>query len=107
MTALTGMNVYAAVFSIRLGVCVLGGLRATLLCESPTSVQTLKTIDLLTFLTGDYNHTFIVMIIILYFMFCVYTSNALIGSPNAMSELLKEASMKRPVECNQDGSYLN
>lgn len=35
VTALTGMNVYAAVFLIPLGVCVyvvLGGLRATFLC---------------------------------------------------------------------------
>ncbi|KAL4813282.1 Sodium:solute symporter family-domain-containing protein [Aspergillus spinulosporus] len=50
--ALTGMKVYAAVFLIPLGVCiyvVLGGLRATFLC--------------------DYTHTVIVMIIILYFMF--------------------------------------
>ena len=54
VTALTGMNVYAAVFLIPTGVCVyvvLGGLRATFLC--------------------DYTHTVIVMIIILYFMFDV------------------------------------
>ncbi|PSS25659.1 hypothetical protein M430DRAFT_134300 [Amorphotheca resinae ATCC 22711] len=89
VTALTGMNVYAAVFLIPFGVCiyvVLGGLRATFLC--------------------DYTHTFIVMIIILYFMFSVYTSNALIGSPSAMFELLKEASIKRPVAGNIGGSYL-
>lgn len=46
------------------------------------------------------------MIIILYFMFSVYTSNALIGSPTAMFDLLKKASIARPVEGNQDGSYL-
>jgi Na+/proline symporter len=46
------------------------------------------------------------MIIILYFMFSVYSSNALIGSPEAMFNLLKEASVKRPVAGNQDGSYL-
>src|ERR1700733_12171659 len=46
------------------------------------------------------------MIIILYFMFSVYTSNALIGSPTKMFELLAEASVKRPVEGNQGGSYL-
>lgn len=36
VTALTGMNVYAATFLIPLGVCVyvvLGGLRATFLCK--------------------------------------------------------------------------
>ena len=40
VTSLTGMNVYAAIFLIPLGVCtyvVLGGLRATFLCLS-TSV---------------------------------------------------------------------
>jgi Na+/proline symporter len=46
------------------------------------------------------------MIIILYFMFSVYTSNALIGSPTQMFDLLVEASIKRPVAGNQDGSYL-
>lgn len=46
------------------------------------------------------------MIIILYFMFSVYTSNHLIGSPTKMFELLAEASVKRPVTGNQDGSYL-
>ncbi|GAD98264.1 hypothetical protein AN7373.2 [Paecilomyces variotii No. 5] len=89
VTALTGMNVYAAVFLIPLGVCVyvvLGGLRATFLC--------------------DYSHTIIVMIIILYFMFTTYTSSDLIGSPTEMYELLKEAAIKRPVEGNTDGSYL-
>ncbi|KAJ9380295.1 hypothetical protein DTO063F5_6742 [Paecilomyces variotii] len=89
VTALTGMNVYAAVFLIPLGVCVyvvLGGLRATFLC--------------------DYSHTVILMIIILYFMFTTYTSSDLIGSPTEMYELLKEASIKRPVAGNTDGSYL-
>lgn len=57
-------------------------------------------------MTGDYTHTFIVLIIILYFMFSVYMSNALIGSPTAMFELLAQASKARPVAGNQDGSYL-
>ncbi|KAK0938063.1 hypothetical protein LTR29_010392 [Friedmanniomyces endolithicus] len=111
VTALTGMNVYAAVFLIPTGVCayvVLGGLRATFLC--------------------DYSHTLIVMIVILCkpsdamanrilyerhhadgwsdFMFNVYTSNPLIGSPGAMWDLLKHASEVRPVAGNTDGSYL-
>jgi urea-proton symporter len=46
------------------------------------------------------------MIIILYFMFNVYTTNPLIGSPKAMYDLLKVAALKRPVAGNQDGSYL-
>ncbi|KAL1969214.1 hypothetical protein VTN77DRAFT_468 [Rasamsonia byssochlamydoides] len=89
VTALTGMNVYAATFLIPLGVCVyvvLGGLRATFLC--------------------DYSHTVIVMIIILYFMFSVYATNDLIGSPSKMYDLLQTASLQRPVAGNQDGSYL-
>ncbi|KAL3469708.1 Sodium:solute symporter family-domain-containing protein [Aspergillus californicus] len=89
VTALTGMNVYAAVFLIPLGVCiyvVLGGLRATFLC--------------------DYSHTIIVMIIILYFMFDVYTTNGMIGSPSKMYDLLQTASLERPVSGNTDGSYL-
>ncbi|QKX57670.1 uncharacterized protein TRUGW13939_04788 [Talaromyces rugulosus] len=89
VTALTGINVYAAVFLIPLGVCVyvvLGGLRATFLC--------------------DYSHTVIMLIIILYFMFSVYSTNDLIGSPSAMFDLLQTAAMKRPIDGNQDGSYL-
>lgn len=89
VTSLTSMNVYAAIFLIPLGVCVyvvLGGLRATFLC--------------------DYSHTMILMIVMLYFMFSVYTTNPLIGSPAAMYSLLQEAALKRPVLGNQDGSYL-
>lgn len=105
VTALTGMNVYAAIFLIPIGmnvetligatcltaagVCayvVLGGLRATFLC--------------------DYSHTLILMIIMLYFMFNTYAISDLIGSPGAMYELLQKAAMQRPVEGNQNGSYV-
>ncbi|GME21988.1 Sodium/solute symporter [Neofusicoccum parvum] len=89
VTNLTGMNVYAAIFLIPTGVCayvVLGGLRATFLC--------------------DYSHTLILMIIILYFMFNAYATSDLIGSPSKMFDLLKEAAIERPVEGNKDGSYL-
>lgn len=71
------------------GVCayvILGGLRATFLC--------------------DYSHTLILMIIILYFMFDAYATNSLIGSPSAMYDLLKKATAQRPIEGNQDGSYV-
>ena len=88
VTSLTGMNVYAAIFLIPLGVCtyvLLGGLRATFLC--------------------DYSHTLILMVIILYFMFEVYSQSALIGSPAQMFELLKKAAVKRPVAGNEKGSY--
>lgn len=105
VTSLTGMNVYAAIFLIptgqhpnpgrwwgllmAVGVCayvILGGLRATFLC--------------------DYSHTLILMIIILYFMFHAYATSDLIGSPGAMYDLLKKATIQRPIDGNQDGSYL-
>lgn len=71
------------------GVCayvILGGLRATFLC--------------------DYSHTLILMIIILYFMFNAYAVSPLIGSPGEMYELLKKAGTQRPIAGNKDGSYL-
>ena len=46
------------------------------------------------------------MVIIFYFMFSAYATNAQIGSPSAMYRLLKEAALKRPVAGNQDGSYM-
>lgn len=74
---------------IATGVCtyvILGGLRATFLC--------------------DYSHGLILMIIIMYFMFNVYTSNPTIGSPSMMYDLLRAAAIKRPVPGNTEGSYL-
>ncbi|RMY66267.1 hypothetical protein D0863_08563 [Hortaea werneckii] len=87
VTSLTGMNVYAAIFLIPLGVCVyviLGGLRATFLC--------------------DYSHTLVLMVIILYFMFTAYTTSDLIGSPSRMYDLLQHAAVQRPVSGNKDGT---
>lgn len=106
VTSLTGMPVYAAVFLIpvgmylstlkggngsadKIGVCayvILGGLRATFIC--------------------DYSHTLILMIIILYFMFNAYAISPLIGSPGDMYDLLKKAGSQRPVAGNHDGSYI-
>ncbi|KAF2789243.1 Na+/solute symporter [Melanomma pulvis-pyrius CBS 109.77] len=89
VTSLTGMPVYAAIFLIPVGVCayvILGGLRATFLC--------------------DYSHTLILMIIILYFMFNAYAISPLIGSPGEMYDLLKKAGTLRPIAGNKDGSYL-
>ncbi|KAK4554155.1 hypothetical protein LTR86_008682 [Recurvomyces mirabilis] len=88
VTALTGINVYAAIFLIPLGVCtyvILGGLRATFLC--------------------DYSHTLILMVIILFFMFHAYATSDLIGSPSKMFDLLQEAAVQRPVAGNEKGSY--
>jgi Na+/proline symporter len=106
VTSLTGMNVYAAIFLIPLGVVayvLMGGLRATFLCRSLLNLQ--YSIEMLTVL-GDYSHTLILMVIILYFMFQVYAGDELIGSPSKMFDLLKKAANLRPVEGNMDGSYL-
>ncbi|KAH9949092.1 Sodium:solute symporter family-domain-containing protein [Amylocystis lapponica] len=89
VNAFTGMNIYAANFLIPLGVVVyviLGGLRATFLC--------------------DFLHTLILMIVILYFFFITYTSSDLIGGLDGMYALLQKASELRPVSGNQDGSYM-
>ncbi|KAK3112300.1 hypothetical protein LTR53_011566 [Teratosphaeriaceae sp. CCFEE 6253] len=107
VTALTGMNVYAAVFLIPTGVgayVVLGGLRATFLC--------------------DYSHTLIVMIIILCTSLSPVPSTRL--APLTQHRLYvqrlhqqpshrlhrehvgpaQRASELRPVEGSTDGSYL-
>ncbi|EGN99399.1 hypothetical protein SERLA73DRAFT_108889 [Serpula lacrymans var. lacrymans S7.3] len=89
VNAFTGMNIYAANFLIPLGVVIyviLGGLRATFLC--------------------DYSHTLILMIVILYFFFYTYVEADLIGGLEGMYRLLQQASIDRPVNGNQDGSYL-
>ncbi|KAJ7878704.1 hypothetical protein B0H13DRAFT_2235756 [Mycena leptocephala] len=90
VTSMTSMNVYAAIFSIPLGVCVyvvLGGRRATTVAR-------------------DYSQTLILMIVTLYFMFSVYTTNPLIGPPAALYSLLQEAAVKGPVAGNLDGFCL-
>ena len=61
---------------------------------------------MLTILPGDYSHTTILMIVILYFIFSCYTTSSQIGSPSAMFGLLQEAAAKRPVAGNREGSYL-
>ncbi|KAG9314224.1 Sodium:solute symporter family-domain-containing protein [Chiua virens] len=89
VNAFTGMNIYAANFLIPIGVCIyviLGGLRATFLC--------------------DYSHTLILMILILYFFFYTYTQADLIGGFEGMYQKLYQAGLERPVSGNQDGSYL-
>lgn len=105
VTSLTGMNVYAAIWLIPTGVCayvVLGGLRATFLCIYLSGCSCLKK---LTLHLGDYSHTLILMVVILYFMFSAYATNVQIGSPSQMYQLLTEATVQRPVAGNQSGSY--
>ncbi|KAI0736599.1 Sodium:solute symporter family-domain-containing protein [Fomitopsis betulina] len=89
VNAFTGMNIYAANFLIPIGVMVyviLGGLRATFLC--------------------DYTHTLILMTIILYFYFYTYTEAELIGGFEGMYQKLQQAAIERPVAGNAGGSYL-
>lgn len=106
VTSLTGMNVYAAIWLIPTGVCiyvVLGGLRATFLCAYGLFELDLRSADVC---VGDYSHTLILMIVILYFMFTAYVTNNDIGSPSQMHQLLMQAGAQRPVAGNQNGSYL-
>ncbi|KAH9911332.1 urea transporter [Epithele typhae] len=89
VTSLTGMNTVAACFLIPLGVAVyvvVGGMRATLLC--------------------DYTHTTVLFAIIFVFVFTVYTTSEKIGSFSAMHALLSKAAADQPVAGNAQGSYL-
>lgn len=76
--------------------------------ERPSSVSHSNVLVLTMMLTntGDYSHTLILMVVILYFLFNAYATSPLIGSPGEMYDLLKKAAIQRPVEGNQDGSYL-
>ncbi|RIA94085.1 Sodium:solute symporter family-domain-containing protein [Glomus cerebriforme] len=89
VNALTGVNIIACSFLLPLGVLVytlFGGLKAT-------------------FLT-DYVHTSVIFIIILSFLFTVYGSSPVIGSPGKMYDLLVDAATKNPVPDNEQGSYV-
>jgi urea-proton symporter len=87
-SSLTGIDVVAATYLLPLGVVIytyFGGLRAT-------------------FLT-DYIHTFIILIILVWFTIKVLTINE-IGSIGALYDTLIRVSHDYPVEGNHDGSYL-
>ncbi|KAI0052387.1 urea transporter [Auriscalpium vulgare] len=89
VSALTGMNAYAALFLIPIGVAVYvatGGLRATFI--------------------SDATHTFFLLGILFCFGFVTYTSSDIIGSPGKMWDLLTELAETTPVEGNYHGSYL-
>lgn len=86
VTAITGMNPYAALMLIPIGVAVyvsFGGLRATFI--------------------SDATHTLVLIIFIIVFVFEVYTRGDKIGSPQKMWDLLQEL---EPVANNYHGSYL-
>ncbi|GAA5898815.1 sodium:solute symporter family protein [Sporobolomyces salmoneus] len=89
VTALTGASTQAVCVLMPLGVAcyiLVGGLRASFF--------------------ADYIHTAVLYIIILYFMFNVYTSNEKIGSIQTMYEKLQQAGVEYPIEGNKNGSYL-
>ncbi|CAL5436022.1 unnamed protein product [Camellia sinensis] len=104
VNALTGVNIYAASFLIPLGVIVYtlaGGLKATFL--------------------ASYVHSVIVHVVLVVFVYLVYTSSSKLGSPSIVyHRLLEVASKSRvcqeplthngqscgPVSGNYKGSYL-
>jgi Na+/proline symporter len=51
-------------------------------------------------------HTFILLIIIIIFSLTTYASSDLLGSPQAVFDLLVKAAADHPVEGNAGGSYL-
>ncbi|KAI1629485.1 SSS family solute:Na+ symporter [Exophiala viscosa] len=88
VTTLTGMNIIASTYLLPLGVAVytyFGGLRAT-------------------FLT-DYVHTFIIMIILVWFTIKVIAVKE-IGSIGALYDAVVQAGKDYPVDGNYEGSYL-
>ncbi|XP_010918096.1 urea-proton symporter DUR3 [Elaeis guineensis] len=104
VNALTGVNIYAASFLIPLGVIIYtlaGGLKATFL--------------------ASYIHSVIVHIVLVIFVYLVYTASSEIGSPKVMYNRLVEVTSKSricqdpishegqacgPVSGNYKGSYL-
>jgi Na+/proline symporter len=89
VSSLTGMNIYASTYLLPLGVVIytyFGGLRAT-------------------FLT-DYVHTFIIMIILVWFSLKVILINE-IGSIGALYDAVVNLGKTNPVPGNHEGSYLS
>ena len=89
VTALTGMNEYAALMLIPIGVAAyvsLGGLRATFI--------------------SDATHTLALLAFLLTFVFVVFATSPKIGSPRKLAEMLATVAETTPVENNYHGSYL-
>lgn len=88
-TSLTGIHTAAACFLLPVGVVLytmFGGIKAT-------------------FLT-DYVHTVMILIIIIIFALTAFGTNANLGSPSKVYDLLVAASKAHPVAGNAEGSYL-
>nr|AGS56986.1 solute:sodium symporter [Salicornia europaea] len=104
VNALTGVDLYASSFLIPLGIVIYtlaGGLEATFL--------------------ASYIHSLYVHVVLVVFVFLVYTSSSKLGSPSVIFERLKEVSSRSrlcmdpishegqscgPVDGNHHGSYL-
>lgn len=89
VSALSGMNVYAACYLIPLVVAayvIVGGLRSTFI--------------------ADYTHTVILFIAIFIFGFEMYATSKVVGSIDKFYDLLMEASANMPISGNYEGSYL-
>ncbi|GMQ03936.1 hypothetical protein CsSME_00049540 [Camellia sinensis var. sinensis] len=89
VNALTGVNINAASFLIPLGVIVYtlaGGLKATFL--------------------SSYIHSVIVHVVLVLFMYLVYTSSSKLGSPICQEPLTHNGQSCGPVSGNYKGSYL-
>jgi Na+/proline symporter len=87
--AMTGVNRDASCFLFPIGVVIytlMGGIKAT-------------------FCT-DWAHTVIIYVVMLMSVFVVYANSSLVGSPDRVWELLREAANLHPVAGNADGSYL-
>ncbi|KII84041.1 hypothetical protein PLICRDRAFT_179725 [Plicaturopsis crispa FD-325 SS-3] len=89
VNALTGMSTVAACFLLPIGIAVyvvVGGLRATFIC--------------------DWAHTIILFVIIYIFAFRTYGTAPEIGSVSKMYDLLTQAAVVTPVVGNEGGSYM-
>ncbi|KAH6693423.1 urea active transporter [Plectosphaerella plurivora] len=86
---LTGAPTAATVFLFPLGVVVytlFGGIKATVIT--------------------DYINAFVIIVIIFIFAFVIYSTNAILGSPGKVWEILQEIAAERPLAGNAGGSYL-
>ncbi|BGP28438.1 hypothetical protein JCM10296v2_000170 [Rhodotorula toruloides] len=89
INALTGANIIATNFLLPLGIAVYvvtGGLRATFIV--------------------NFLHTVILFVILYIFLFSIYGTSDVAGSPGAMYDLLKKAADLAPVAGNAAGSYM-
>ncbi|KAF2459739.1 urea active transporter [Lineolata rhizophorae] len=89
VNSLTGIPTAAACFLFPIGVVIytmVGGIKAT-------------------FIT-DYVNSLVIVIIIFIFVFTAYSSNAVLGSPGRVYDILRSITADRPVPGNADGSYL-